>query len=179
MSRNFKIVEQYQDYSPPVRVNEVVLLLMRYVPVEHLEGLRKIVMTNSASLLSSSKGKFVAEDGKRLRPAECLGLYSNGNIFLVVDHIMRQYPEAFLLVPFFKKLAIGEILYHEVGHHIHKREQPGYRDNRETFADEWRDELLAIFFKARYWYLMPILRAYARFIHPRIVKSGRFKSVPS
>lgn len=144
--------------------------LMRHVPAEHVEGLHKIVMTNSASLLSSSKGKFVAEDGKRFRAADCRGLYSNGNIFLVIDQILRHYPEAFLLVPFIKRLAIGEVLYHELGHHIHRREQPGYRDNREAVADEWSDELMATFFKARYWYLKPVVRAYARFIHPRLVR---------
>ncbi len=156
-----------------MRVSDTVELLMRHVPAEHLKGLRKIVMTNSAGVLSCFKGKHVGEDGKRFKAADCSGFYFDGNIFLLMDRILQQYPELFLLVPFFKKLAIGETLYHEVGHHIHKREQPGYRDNREAFADEWKDELLAIFFKARYWYLMPALRAYARFIHPRIVKSNR------
>ncbi|HEX2270017.1 MAG TPA: hypothetical protein VHH35_10795 [Pyrinomonadaceae bacterium] len=125
MPRNFKIVEQYHDYSPPVRVNDAVRLLMRYVPPEHLEGLRRIVMTNSASVLSSHKGKFVAEDGERLRAADCLGFYSNGSIFLLMDQILRQYPELFLLVPFIKALAIGETLYHELGHHISQARTTG------------------------------------------------------
>lgn len=171
MARKVKIIEQYQDYRPPVQVNGTVELLMRHVPAEHLAGLRHVVMTNSASLLSTSKGKYLAEDGRRFKAAECNGLYSNGNIFLVIDRILRNYPEWFLFVPLIKALAIGDILYHEVGHHIHQLEQPGYRDNEEPTADEWRDKLLREFFKKRYWYLAPPLRLYVRLIHPRLVSS--------
>lgn len=170
MPRKFKIVEQYQDYAPPVRVNGAVELLMRHVPAEYVEGLNYIVMTNAASMLRTHKGKFVSE-GRRGRPAECLGLYNGRNIFLVMDRILRHYPESLLLIPIVKTLAIGEILYHELGHHIHKLKQPGYRDKHEEVADEWRDELLAIFFKRRYWYLWPAVRVYARFIHPRLSRS--------
>lgn len=151
-------------------MNGTVALLMRHVPAEHLEGLHYIVMTNSASMLRTHKGKFVSE-GWRGRAADCRGLYTGGNIYLVMDRLLRHYPESLLLIPIIKTLAIGEILYHEVGHHIHKLEQPGYRDKHEEVADEWRDELLAIFFKKRYWYLRPAARAYARFIHPRLAKS--------
>lgn len=172
MTSKLKILEQYQDYSPPIRVNEAVRLLVRHIPEEHLKGLHKIVLTNSASVLSSIKGKQISE-GRRFRPADCLGLYSNGHIFLVLDHILSFYPETLLLVPMIKTLVIGETLYHEVGHHIHSLEQPGYRANREVFADEWKDKLLTAFFTRRYWYLAAPLRAYVRLIHPRLVRSGR------
>lgn len=171
MARKLKIVEQYQDYVPPFRVNGTVELLMRHVPAEYLKGLHYIVMTNSVSLFSSTKGKFESE-GRRFRAGEANGCYSGGNIYLVMDRVLGRYPEALLLVPIFKAMAISEILYHEVGHHIQKLEQPGYRENEEAVADEWRDELLAGFLKRRYWYLVPAIRAYKRFIHPRFVRSS-------
>ena len=172
MASKQKIVEQYQDYAPPVRVNEAVRLLLRHVPAEHLEGLHTIVLTNSASLLTSLKGKFTA-GGERFRAADRRGFYWNGRIFLVMDQIFRDYPEALLLVPMIKTLAIGEVLYHEVGHHIHRLVQPGYRDNKEAFADEWKDELLLAFVNKRYWYMAIIIRGYSRFINPTIKKLVR------
>lgn len=169
MPTKVKIVEQYLDYAPPVPVNGTVQLLMSHVPAEHLQGLRKVVLTNSTSLLQSHKGKYEF-DGERLRAADLRGFYGKGYIFLVMDQILRHYPDSFLLVPMIKRLAIGEILYHEIGHHIHRLEQPGYRDNREEFADKWSDDLLLAFFEKRYWYLAKPLIGYKRFLHPTVLK---------
>lgn len=67
-----------------------------------------------------------------------------------------------LLLPPFKTFVIGEVLYHEIGHHIHRLEEPGFRTNKEVVADEWRDKLMQLFLKQRYWYLAGT----ARFVHP-------------
>ena len=47
MSSSVKIVAQYHNYSPPVDVYRSVRVLLKYVPAEHLAGLRLIVLTNS------------------------------------------------------------------------------------------------------------------------------------
>jgi hypothetical protein len=164
-----KIEEQYLDYSPPVEVHRSIQLLLRHVPEEYLKGLHKIILTNSASLRSAYRGKFWAEK-RRIRPADCQGLYREGHILLVVDQILREYPEVILLVPPIKTFAIAEVLYHEVGHHIHRNEQPGYRDNKEVVADEWKEKLLQTFMLQRYWYLAKLVRTYARLVHPILLK---------
>ena len=69
--------------------------------------------------------------------------------------------------------AQAYVLAHEIGHHIHRLKQPGYRENREAFADEWRDELLMAFFKKHYWYLARVLNVYKRFLHPVFVRLFR------
>lgn len=145
---------------------------MSHVPHEHLEGLRKVVLTNSASVLKTHKGKYVF-DGERMRAADLRGFYGNGHVVLIMDRILDHYPEAFLIVPMIKTLAIGDVLYHEIGHHIHRLKEPGYRDKREAVADEWRDELLLAFFKKHYWYLANVLNAYKRFLHPVFVRLFR------
>ena len=127
-------------------------LLLRYVPEEHLRGLRQITLTNSEQLQSRRKGKITSEK-QRIRPADCLGLYGDGYIVLIMDRIFELYPGMFLLIPFFKMHAIGETLYHEIGHHIHQMQEPGFRDRKEEVADEWRDKLMQIFVRKRYWYL--------------------------
>jgi hypothetical protein len=125
-------------------------LLLRYVPEEHLRGLRQITLTNSEQLQGRKK---ITSEKQRIRPADCLGLYGDGYIVLLMDRILEPYPEMFLLVPLFKTHAIGETLYHEIGHLIHHMQEPGFRDRKEEIADEWRDKLMRIFLRKRYWYL--------------------------
>ena len=146
-----KVEEQYLDYSPPFRVHQSLRLLLRYVPEEYLNGLRRITLTNSEGL-RSVRGKLTSGK-RRFRPSECQGLYQKGHIFLIIDRIFSQYPELFLLVPPFKTFVIGEVLYHEIGHHIHRLEEPGYRTDKEAVADEWSDKLMQLFLRQRYWYL--------------------------
>jgi len=148
-----KIVEDYYNYQPPLRVYRSLKLLLRYVPEEHLRGLRLIILTNSEQLQGRKK---IPSEKRRVRPSDCLGLYSDGRIRLIMDRIFEPYPEIFLLVPFFKMHAIGETLYHEIGHHIHEMQEPGFRDRKEEVADEWSDKLMRLFIKQRYWYLAPI-----------------------
>lgn len=151
MTAKVKVIEQYLNYTPPVHVHRSLQLLLRCVPENHLSGLYKITLTNSESL-RSIRGKMTSEK-RRFRPADCQGLYRKGEIYLLVDQIFFQYPELFLLVSPFKTFVIGEVLYHEIGHHIHQLEEPGYRANEESVADEWKERLLKSFLRRRYWYM--------------------------
>ena len=157
MAHDVKIREQYLDYKPPVILYGSLQLLLRYAPHEHLADLRTITLTNSAALLKSWRGKLSSEK-RRVRPADCSGLYGRGNIILVVDQMFSDCPELLLLFPPVKTYLIAGTLYHEIGHHIHKLEQPGYRAEREKFADEWRDKLLRDFMRRRYWYFGLLVR---------------------
>jgi len=140
-------------------------LLLRYVPHEHLTGLHQIVLTNSESLRGTVRGTLTSEK-RRIRRSECQGLYGNGRVLLIVDRIFLNVPEIFLLVPPFKTFLIGEVLYHEIGHHIHRIEEPGYRDDKEAVADEWKEELLQMFLSRRYWYLAGTFRLFAPLLRP-------------
>jgi hypothetical protein len=160
-----KIEEQYRDYIPPVRIYRSLRLLLRSVPEEYLKGLYKITVTNSEKL-RSIRGKITSEK-RRFRPADCLGLYRKGHIFLIMDQIFSLYPESvLLLIPAFKTCVIGGVLYHEIGHHIHRLAEPGYRPDREAVADEWRDKLMPLFLKKRYWYLIWAARLVRPLLRP-------------
>ena len=155
MANHVKIIEEYFEYAPPINVYGSVRQLLAVVPEEYLSVLYKVTLTNSGRL-RKVRGKLFA--GKyRVRPADCRGLYADGQVRLLIDQIFCECPEYFLLFPPLKKFLIAKTLYHEIGHHIHKLESPGYRDNRETFADEWRDKLMPLYFR-RYWYLAPFFR---------------------
>jgi hypothetical protein len=157
MPHDVKIREQYLDYKPPVILYRSLELLLRYVPDEHLADLRVITLTNSAALLKSWRGKLTSEK-RRVRPADCRGLYGQGNIVLVVDQMFRDCPELLLLFPPLKTYLIARTLYHEIGHHVHKLDQPGYRAEKEKVADEWRDKLLRDFVRQRWWYFGLLVR---------------------
>ena len=155
MSTKVKIDEEYYNYRPPVRVYGSVEVLLRYVPEEHLEGLRTITVTNSDYMRKWLKGKYTHEKG-RFRAADCRGIYSDGRIWLILDQICDA--ELFMIIPPVKTFFIGEVLYHEIGHHIHAMAQPGFRKDKEAFADECRDKLMQTFMRQRYWYLTGVLR---------------------
>ena len=172
MSSTVKIVAQYHNYSPPVDVYSSVRLLLKYVPPEHLAGLQKIVLTNSEEVGRQIRGKIRSEKN-RVRPADCAGLYSKGRVILLVDQILTQYPEIFLLVPMFKAYVVGETLYHEIGHHIHRLKEPGYRTEKEAVADQWKEKLLQGFFVRRYWYLAKLIQMFRPAINPIALRLRR------
>ena len=157
-SGKVKIREQYLDYKPPVILYRSLPLLLRYVPEKYLANLRAITLTNSEALRKARRGKISSEK-LRVRPADCRGLYGRGHIILVVDQMFIDCPELLLVLPPVKMYLIARTFYHEIGHHIHWLEQPGYRAQRETFADEWRDKLLRDFMRQRYWYFGLLVRA--------------------
>jgi hypothetical protein len=148
-----------------VDVHRSLQVLLRHVPEQYLNGLNKITLTNSESL----RGTLTSEK-RRVRRANCRGLYSRGQILLIVDQIFFDCPELFLLIPPFKTFLIGEVLYHEVGHHIHRTREPGYRTNKEAVADEWKDKLRRSFLRRRYWYLAGTVRLLAPLL--RLTRAG-------
>jgi len=53
-------------------------------------------------------------------------------------------------------MFFADVLYHEVGHHIHATRRPEYRD-KEDVAEAWSAKLSRGFFQSRYWYLFPVV----------------------
>lgn len=39
-------------------------------------------------------------------------------------------------IPLLREISIGEVLYHELGHHIHACARPEHRE-KEDVADDW------------------------------------------
>src|SRR5258708_19628238 len=98
MARDIKIAEQYLDYAPPVVVYGSLEMLLRHVPEEHLDRLHNITLTNSAALLKTRRGKISSEK-RRVRPADCPGLYGRGSILFMVDPIFMPFPFILFLFP--------------------------------------------------------------------------------
>jgi hypothetical protein len=108
-------------------------------------------------------------------------LYAGGQITLLVDKIFSGCPSWFLQLPIFRTYLLGEVLYHEIGHHIHHTKQPERRD-KETVAEEWKEKLLRSFMSKRYWYLAALAKPYHLLISPAMMwvkRRGREASAES
>lgn len=164
LSEEIKVVEYYRGYSPPFDAIKPVRKLLRHVPEKYLDGLQIVTLTNSQSTRRLRRGK--AWSGKRkVRFADSRGWYRRGQIVLLIDKIAAEYPDFSLRLPFFRTYIIGEVLYHEIGHHIHRTKKRDDRD-KEFVAEEWKDKLLRPFIRQSYWYLAAIAVPYQFLIRP-------------
>ncbi len=60
------------------------------------------------------------------------------------------------LVPFVRDILLARVLFHELGHHIHRtlRRQAG---EAEDVAEEWARKLMVIYVRRKYWYAIPLI----------------------
>jgi hypothetical protein len=156
--------------------------LLDAVPPKYLVGLKKIVLTNQSALTRDKRRQKVWSRKKMYRLAESLGSYSRAwksspaMVWLYVDNIVKALPSWALRVPFLRYVTVGDVLYHEIGHHTHAVHRPVY-DGKENVAEDWSRRLSRRFLRKRYWYLMPVLYPVALLLRfgKRIRKSLRPK----
>jgi len=156
-----EIVEAYRDYDPPCDVKGIISLLLRHVPRENLVGLTTILLTNREALSRDRRRKKTWSRNHKIRVADALGLYcgattrAGATIHLHVDNILRSYPKSFLWFKPMLNVCFSDVLYHELGHHVHATRRPEYR-GKEDVADTWKRKFNREFISARYWYLFPV-----------------------
>jgi len=56
---------------------------------------------------------------------------------------------------------LGDVLFHELGHHIHQLHIPEH-EGPENVAEKWSKKLRGKLLRKRYWYLMSLLYPLAR-----------------
>lgn len=167
-SENSVIIEQfYKDYELSVKLDIIIEDILSYVPVHYLHGLNKIIITNSATLSHRKRRQKTWSRKKKYKISECRGLYygeKNGAwIKLFIDNILEDVPKIFLKIPFLRDSMLAPVIYHEIGHHIHKFIKPEYEE-REDVADKWKSKFTNKLFYIKYWYLMPVLFVFAKII---------------
>lgn len=165
------IVESYRDFLPPANFKKDVETLLRYVPSKYLVGLKTIVLTNRAGLTRNKRRQRVWTRNRMVRLADSLGSYSRASrrspatVWLYVDNICGHEAKWFRWIPLLHYAASANVLYHEIGHHIHAVHRP-IHDGREDVAEDWRRKLSRHFYRKHYWYLMPVLYPFARIVSP-------------
>jgi hypothetical protein len=55
-----------------------------------------------------------------------------------------------------RDILFGDVVFHEVGHHIHYTTRPEYRE-KEDVADTWMRKLKKQYLRRKYAWLIPLL----------------------
>jgi hypothetical protein len=143
------IVEDYRDYKPPPWVSNVVKQLLQSLSDQHVGRLSAAVLTESA-LIRRGRSRRIA--GKKYAMKECLGFYRRKwqgeppAIFLIVDNIVGGKPPLCWRLPFSRDIFLGEVLFHEVGHHLNAT-VGSLAGGEEASAEEWVRRLGRIHFR--------------------------------
>jgi hypothetical protein len=141
------IVESYRDFEPPPNFKQHVETLLRYVPPKYLIGLTTLVLTNRAGLTRDERKKKSGVETTR-----CAWL----NLWVLII-ALRSWNRT----PVLCYLVVGQVLYHEIGHHIHAVHRLVYAE-KEDVAENWSGKLTRRFYRQRFWYLYPFLYGVAR-----------------
>lgn len=158
---NVDIEEYYKDFSCPFSASRTVKYLLLGIPRKYYDSLGKVMLTNSKALnRKARRGKTWAR-GKKYKLNECRGWYNRewkgepAEIVILVDNVLKSWPRWKLLFPLFKSLVLSDVLFHELGHHIHRTMVPEYKEE-EDVADRWKERLSRTYYLRRYWYTILI-----------------------
>jgi hypothetical protein len=141
------VVESYRGYSRPLDLRALTESLLEDVPPRLVAGLREVVLTNSGGLSHDRRRARGWSPGRKFQEAEACGLYHQAWrgrpawIELFVDNIFHDAPRWALRLPPVRDLLLGEVLYHEIGHHAHRTVKREFRE-REAVADGWGRSLV-------------------------------------
>lgn len=172
-----EIVEYYEDYEPPIDATKVTRKLIDSIPQKYLLGLGKIIITNRSRLTQRELRKKTKSRKRKVSMTNVRGLYhyrtpaSPAWVEIFIDRVGTLNLSFFQKIPFLREHAFSEVLYHEIGHHIHTVVRPEQSREREDIADEWQKKLWSYYVRKRYWYLMPLLRVLQWIIQTKVVKN--------
>jgi hypothetical protein len=157
-----QIVERYRNWTPPAGTRSAVARLVEGIPERYLLGLASVVLTNSEGAPRHQRRRKLWLKRRKVSVARAQGLYHQAwqgkppSIELLVDNIVRGIPRFLLRWRFFSDVTFGSVLFHEIGHHLHKTQAPEFRD-KENVADTWKTRLLRPYIRTRYRYVLPFL----------------------
>lgn len=115
--------------------------LIRVIPKEHLIGLDKIIILDG--IPNNRRRDIGGLYKQRQKNQPC-------SIELSVSVIFKGMPKILFFFPFIPDFSLADVLYHEIGHHCHKRLTHGIRKERqEAFAEKYRSEMVKKRF--RWW----------------------------
>jgi hypothetical protein len=177
-----QLIEAFQGYSPSFEVVKAIRRMLRDVPPEFLHGLKSIVLTNVAALGKNERDRRTRGRGRRLALGEALGYYNKAwkgepaRITILVDNFEKQWGRSWLRVGFIRDLVFSNLLFHELGHHIHQIHRPEH-ERRENVADKWSKKLSSRYLRSRYWYLKPLIVPISLLFKLRKRMAGQYQRI--
>jgi hypothetical protein len=150
------VIASFRDYQPPFDPAPIVRRMLESVPEKYLLGLGKVVLTNASGLPRKRRRSTTKSRRRKVRVIETRGLhhpaFDGGRawIEMFVDNTLRGWENGWWLrIPLVHEGKIGDVLFHEIGHHIHFSSRPEYRE-REDVADVWKVRLQNQYTKKRF-----------------------------
>jgi hypothetical protein len=177
-----RVVEAYSGFTPPGWVMAAVEEMVAFVPEEQLAGLDCIVLTSHGSLNRAHRRGKTWSRKRQIRLTDAAGTYHQKHggqpafVRIYVDSVLSS--EAPSRVPFFRKFQskfkLAEVLYHEIGHHIHKTTRPEFRE-REDVADDWSKKLYRRYFLKRHPFAARTIRAFRPVVWPLLKAYAKYR----
>lgn len=158
MTQNTPLIQE-KDYTPPINALKTVEVLLGYIPAGDLVHLQSIVLTNTAAL---SRGRKRQRSSSGASISEVMGRYHPGYkeqpayIEIYVDNTLDSGSWYDQRLPILRKMMFGEVLYHEIGHHVQYISKSKLV-KREAFADKYAARLGKQFLQKSYRYLRPFV----------------------
>lgn len=173
-NRGAPLVEVQETISskPTVNIRRSVEKLVLKVPPMYLVGLSRIVLRDKGAL---NRRERRWRRARRKKGKVILGCYyratanREARIEIFVDEICNKWPMILLRIPTLRDVFVGSVLFHEIGHHIHRHVLHGHGDP-EAAAKDWGRTLLRQAMRRHTWYFLPIVRGthwlLSRFVRP-------------
>ncbi len=158
------IREAYKDYTPPFDAVKVVDRLLNGIPKKYLAGLHTVVITNMGHMSREERRRKTKSRKRKVILSQRGGSYCEqwkgepAHIQLILDNIIGRRPKWLLRFPYVQDTALATVLFHEIGHHIHKTQAPESRE-RENVAEDWCTKLLGLYIDKQYGYLQKPMNA--------------------
>ena len=158
-----KVVAHFSDYKPPFDPVPIIERMLASVPPKYLVGLSEVVLTNSTGLSREMRRSVTKARGRKVRIVEARGLYRQAWqgkpawIQIFVDNTLKGWEKGrWLNLSILRDILFGDVVFHEVGHHIHYTTCPEYRE-KEDVADTWMRKLKKQYLRRKYAWLIPLL----------------------
>ncbi len=163
-SCKIEIKENYRNYVPPASIVATVTRLIDGISSDYLAGIKTIVLTNFEALNHNRRRQKNKSKGKKVAVKYSRGRYYHkykGDpawIELFVEKMLpNDVSKIILCIPFVCDMFVSDVLFHEIGHHIHAIRAPEHKEP-EDVAEKWKKKLTKEYFTRKYWYVLPILR---------------------
>ena len=155
-----EIREFYSDFAPPRYVKQLISNLLSSVPTEYLRGLDCVVLTNQSGAPRRHRLGKVTSRKRRVPQSRVQGRYHRAYhgrtawIELFVDNLVGRIALC-PTIPLLKTAIFGQVLFHEIGHHIDATIKPEFRE-KEDVADSWSKKLGRNYMRQRYGFPKPV-----------------------
>jgi hypothetical protein len=181
-----EIITSLSGYTPPFDPVPIVERMLASVPPEYLVGLKEVVLTNSSGLSRKLRRAVTKSRKRKVKIVEARDLYhqqwhgQQAWIEIFVDNTLKECEKNWWSrLSFLREAELADVLFHEIGHHIHFTTRPEYRE-REDVADVWKVRLRKNYFRERrpvlqalFYPVRPIIRVLLKAIKKSMVQRGR------